>query len=65
VTQDDFRVEPVTAIPADVTFRCSAGTYLLFVYGRLSLDQALRTGLMEIEGDREQASLFNTLFQGV
>jgi uncharacterized protein (TIGR03083 family) len=65
VTQDDFRIEPVTATHADVTFRCHAGTYLLFVYGRLPLEQALRTGLMEMEGDREQASLFNTQFQGV
>jgi uncharacterized protein (TIGR03083 family) len=65
VTQDAFRIEPVTAAPADVTFHCSAGTYLLFVYGRLPLEQALRTGLMEIDGDREYASLFNTLFQGV
>jgi uncharacterized protein (TIGR03083 family) len=65
VTRDEFRIEPVTATLADVTFHCSAGTYLLFVYGRLPLDRALRTGLMEIEGDREQASLFNTLFQGV
>jgi uncharacterized protein (TIGR03083 family) len=64
-TQDEFRIEPVTAIHADVTFRCSGGTYLLFVYGRLPLEQALRTGLIEIEGDREQATLFNTLFQGV
>jgi uncharacterized protein (TIGR03083 family) len=65
VTPDAFRIEPVTAAPADVTFHCSAGTYLLFVYGRLPLEQALRTGLMEIDGDREHASLFNTLFQGV
>jgi uncharacterized protein (TIGR03083 family) len=65
VTQDDFRIETVSATPADVTFRCSAGTYLLFVYGRLPLGRGLETGLMEIEGDREQASLFTTLFQGV
>jgi uncharacterized protein (TIGR03083 family) len=65
VTPDEFRIEPVAATPADVTFHCSAGTYLLFVYGRLSLEQTLRTGLMEIDGDREPASLFNTLFQGV
>jgi uncharacterized protein (TIGR03083 family) len=65
VTPDEFRIEPVAATPADVTFHCSAGTYLLFVYGRLSLEQTLRTGLMEIDGDCEQAALFNTLFQGV
>jgi uncharacterized protein (TIGR03083 family) len=65
VTRDEFRIEPVTATLADVTFRCSAGTYLLFVYGRVPLEQALRTGGMEMEGDREQAVLFNTLFQGV
>ena len=49
----------------NVTFRCHTGDYLLLVYGRLPLDRAVDTGRLEIEGNREQAFLFNTLFQGV
>jgi hypothetical protein len=35
------------------------------VYGRLPLDRAMDTGRLEIEGNRAQAFLFTTLFQGV
>jgi uncharacterized protein (TIGR03083 family) len=65
VSQDSFQREPVTDRSADVTFRCTTGDYLLFVYGRLPLDQAVDTGRLEVEGNRQQASLFTTLFQGV
>jgi uncharacterized protein (TIGR03083 family) len=65
VSQDRFQIEPVTASRADVTFRCHTGDYLLFVYGRLPLDWAVDTGRLVLEGNREQAALFNTLFQGV
>jgi len=65
VDQDSFQREPVTDRGADVTFRCTTGDYLLFVYGRLPLDQAVATGRLEVEGNRQQASLFTTLFQGV
>ena len=65
VSQDSFQREPVTDRGADVTFRCTTGNYLLFVYGRLRLDQAVDTGRLEVEGNRQQATLFTTLFQGV
>jgi uncharacterized protein (TIGR03083 family) len=65
VSQDRFQIEPVTASRADVTFRCHTGDYILFVYGRLPLDRAMDTGRLVLEGNREQAFLFNTLFQGV
>jgi uncharacterized protein (TIGR03083 family) len=65
VSQDRFQLEPVTASRADVTFRCHTGDYILFVYGRLPLDRAMDTGRLVLEGNREQAFLFNTLFQGV
>jgi uncharacterized protein (TIGR03083 family) len=65
VSQDSFHLVPVADIGADVTFRCNTGDYILLVYGRLSLDRAMDTGRLEIEGNREQAFLFNTLFQGV
>jgi uncharacterized protein (TIGR03083 family) len=65
VSQDSFQVEPVTDSGADVTFCCHTGDYILLVYGRLPLDRAVDTGRLEIAGNREQALLFNTLFQGV
>jgi uncharacterized protein (TIGR03083 family) len=65
VSQDGFRIEPVTDSGADVTFRCTTGDYMLLVYGRLPLDRAVDTGRLEIAGNRQQAALFTTLFQGV
>jgi len=65
VSQERFQREPVTASRADVTFRCHTGDYILFVYGRLPLDRAVDTGRLVLEGNREQAALFNTLFRGV
>ena len=65
VSQDRFQIEPVTDSGADVTFRCHTGDYILLVYGRLPLERAVDTGRLEIAGNRGQALLFNTLFQGV
>jgi uncharacterized protein (TIGR03083 family) len=65
VSQESFQLVPTADSSADVTFRCHTGDYILLVYGRLPLDRALDTGRLEIEGNREQAGLFATLFQGV
>lgn len=65
VSQDGFRIEPVTDRSTDVTFRCTTGDYILLVYGRLPLDRAAATGRLELAGNRQQAALFTTLFQGV
>jgi len=65
VSQDRFQIEPQTDTGADVTFCCTTGDYILLVYGRLPLERAVDTGRLEIAGNREQALLFNTLFQGV
>ena len=65
VSQGSFQLVPVADIGADMTFRCHTGDYILLVYGRLPLDRAVDTGRLEIKGNREQALLFTTLFQGV
>jgi uncharacterized protein (TIGR03083 family) len=65
VNQDRFQIEPLTDSGADVTFCCHTGDYILLVYGRLPLERVADTGRLEIAGNREQALLFNTLFQGV
>jgi uncharacterized protein (TIGR03083 family) len=65
VSQDRFQREPTTTDRADVIFRCRTGDYILFVYGRLPLDRAVDSGRLVLEGNREQAAMFNTLFRGV
>ena len=65
VSQDSFQIGPIADGGADVTFRCNTGNYILLIYGRLGLDWALDTGRLEVEGDRQLASLFNTRFRGV
>jgi uncharacterized protein (TIGR03083 family) len=65
VSRDNFLIEAVADARANVTFRCNTGNYILLIYGRLCLDCALDTGRLEIEGNRELASLFNIWFQDV
>ena len=65
VSQESFHLVPATDSGADVTFRCHTGDYILLFYGRLPLDRAVDARRLEIEGNREQALLFNALFQGV
>jgi len=65
VSQDSFHLVLTADSVADVTFHCRTGDYILLVYGRLPLDRAVDSGRLEIEGNREQAGLFPTLFQGV
>jgi uncharacterized protein (TIGR03083 family) len=65
LSQDSFHLVPAADSGADVTFRCHTGDYILLVYGRLPLGRAIDTGRLAMEGNRAQAFLFNTLFQGV
>lgn len=65
VSRDQFRLEPVADADADVTFRCQTGNYLLFIYGRLDLDEAVKAGRMAVLGSRDWAVRFNELFRGV
>jgi uncharacterized protein (TIGR03083 family) len=65
VSQDRFHIEPAADVGADVTFHCDTGNYILLVYGRLTPEQSSSPGRLEVEGNRELASLFNTRFRGV
>jgi hypothetical protein len=65
VSRDGFALEPAANTDADVTFRCQTGNYILFIYGRLHLDQAVDTGRLEVVGNPDRAALFPTLFRGV
>lgn len=64
-SQDGVQITTTSDAPADVTWRCVAGDYLLLVYGRLALEPALSTGRITITGNRQQALLFPVLFQGL
>jgi maleylpyruvate isomerase len=64
VSQDGMRLEAMTTQPADVTFRGTTGNALLLIYGRLTLERAVEAGRLAILGERSQAALFSTLFQG-
>ena len=65
VRQDGVNITPATADAADATLRCTAGDYLLLVYGRLALEQAVDAVRIIITGNRQQALLFPVLFQGL
>ena len=64
VNEDVFQLAPAAESAADVTFQCDTGDYLLFIYGRLGLDQAVSAGKVAIQGPREQANNFTAWFQG-
>ena len=50
--------------PASVTFRCDPETYVLVMYGRLSLEAARARGRLQIEGDQALAGAFGQWFKG-
>ena len=59
-----FEIEPVGDGPADAEFRCNTGNYILLIYGRLSVDQGLSSGRLNVDGPVEQAAYFTQWFQG-
>jgi uncharacterized protein (TIGR03083 family) len=64
VNSDSFSIEGHGDGPADVTFRCDTGTYILLVFGRLDLDSEIGRSRMNVEGDPERAAQFNAWFPG-
>jgi uncharacterized protein (TIGR03083 family) len=52
------RMEDSTGDAADVAFRCSASTFTLLAYGRLTVDEAVAAGDIAVEGDRALAAQF-------
>ena len=51
-------MEPAGQGQPDVTFRCDTQTFVLLVYGRLSLEQAVADGLIIVSGDNALAVEF-------
>jgi hypothetical protein len=48
-----------------VIFRCDTATFVLLVYGRLALDQALQDGQITAAGEGTRAGAFAQWFQGI
>ena len=57
-TPEEKYMEVAGDVPADVTFRCDAQTFVLLAYGRLSPASALATGTLTYEGSHAWAEIF-------
>lgn len=64
VTGDMFQPEPNIGGEADVVFTCDTGNYILLIYGRLDVSQAIAQGRLQVRGDQEQAVNFTAWFKG-
>jgi uncharacterized protein (TIGR03083 family) len=58
------RCEPTSDSKADVTFRCTTETYVLVMFGRCTVETALRDGRLSYEGDPELVAAFGQAFVG-
>ena len=59
------RLEAAGDAPAHVTLHCDTASYVLVMYGRLRLEDAVAAGRVVVEGDPAQAADFNRSFQGI
>ncbi len=62
VVEGRLEIERGFAAAPDAVVETDAGTLAALVYGELELDDALRSGELSIEGDRELVERFVTLF---
>ena len=64
VTGEEFKVETGRQDPADVTFKCDTGNYILLIFGRLDVAEAVANGRLTVEGPQDLAANFTQWFQG-
>ncbi len=64
VTGREYQAGPSGDEPADVVFRCNTGDYILLMFGRMQVEQALASGRLTAEGSLDQAKNFNAWFPG-
>lgn len=64
VEGDQAHVAEAGDTAAAVTFHCDTETYLLVMYGRLSLEEARTLGRLSIEGNQELIVAFGQWFKG-
>ena len=58
------RVELDAAGKPDVTLRCDADTYVMVMFGRMKMDEAISKGLLTVEGPQHLAGQFAEAFVG-
>ena len=58
------RVESASAETPDVTFRCDGETYVLIMYGRITIESAIDDARVTFHGDAEFVSDFSQRFVG-
>jgi len=65
VAGDRVDIEEAGDAAVDVTFHCETETFVLLISARLTLERALDTGRVIVEGDRRLAMAFSQWFKGV
>jgi len=63
-TPEEQYMEVAGDVPAQVTFRCDAQTFVLLAYGRLSPASARATGMLTSEGSHAWAEIFLRAYIG-
>ena len=64
VNGDTFQRVPNPQGPADVTFKCDTGNFILMIFGRLDVDRAVASGRLGVEGPKDLAANFTSWFEG-
>jgi uncharacterized protein (TIGR03083 family) len=64
VEGDQAHIAEAADTSASVTFQCDTETYLLLMYGRLSLEAASAVGHLRLEGERALVAAFGQWFKG-
>ncbi len=64
VEDNKARLETAVKAPASVSISCDTGTFVLLMYGRLSLDSAMAAGRLTAKGDPELVSAFDRWLAG-
>jgi len=63
-TPEDQYMEVAGDVPAQVTFRCDAQTFVLLAYGRIRPASALSAGTLTSEGSQTWAEMFLHAYRG-
>ena len=64
VEGDQAHIAEAADTSASVTFHCDTETYLLLMYGRLSLEAASAVSHLRVEGEQASVAAFGQWFKG-
>jgi uncharacterized protein (TIGR03083 family) len=65
VDGDQVRLEPRGAVPADVIFSGQTASFILLMYGRLNLHEAIADGRLAVDGNTELVPAFAQGVRGI